>query len=490
MSRRTVIGLEIHVQVATKSKLFCSCSTDYIGAVPNTHVCPVCLGLPGALPVPNRAAVEAAVLTCFGLGCRVVSRTRFHRKNYFYPDLPKAYQISQYDLPIGRDGAVDLPDEAGGRRIRVHRLHLEEDAGKLVHGASDGRLAGSDYSLVDYNRGGVPLMEIVSEPDLTSPQEAREYVVRVRQLVRYLGVSDGDMENGSLRVDANVSLTHPDGSLGTKVEIKNLNSLRSLERALEHEILRQGRILDEGGAVVQETRHWDDGEGVTRSSREKEEAHDYRYFPDPDLPPLVVEERRIEEIRLCLPERPWEKRRRFEEDWGLTPEDASVLAERREVAEFFEACVARGAVPRVAGVWVRMDLMRLAREEGVPLEALPVLPDDVVALGELTESKELSATAARAVLDRMVRDRCSLEMARKRCGIGDRLTGEGLEALIRQILEGQREVLEEIRSGKDKKGAKGKFLQGQVMRAAKGQADPQEVTRILQGLLEGPERPI
>lgn len=485
MSRQVVIGLEVHVQVASKSKLFCSCSTDYIGALPNTHVCPVCLGLPGALPVPNRAAVEAAVLTSFGLGCRVAGRTRFHRKNYFYPDLPKAYQISQFDLPIGRDGEMELPAEAGGRRIRIERLHLEEDAGKLVHGASDGRLAGSDFSLVDYNRGGVPLMEIVSQPDLTTPQEAREYVVRLRQLVRYLGVSDGDMENGSLRADANVSLSHPDGSLGTKVEIKNLNSLRSLERALEYEILRQGRILDEGGAVVQETRHWDDGEGVTRSSREKEAAHDYRYFPDPDLPPLVVEDRRIEEIRLSLPELPWEKRRRFEQDWGLSPEDAAVLAERREVAEFFEACVARGGAPKSASLWVRMDLLRLSREEGVPLTSLPVLPDDVVALGELTESKELSATAAKAVLDRMVRDRCSLEEARKRTGIGGRLAGEALSALIRQVLEGQQEVLEEIRSGKDKKGAKLKFLQGLVMRAARGQADPQEVGTLLQDLVRG-----
>ena len=276
-----VIGLEIHVQLSTKSKMFCSCSTDYIGARPNSHVCPICLGLPGSLPVINERAIMYAVRMALAMRCKVNTHTVFHRKHYFYPDLPKAYQISQYDLPLAVDGHLEVNDDEKAHKIRIQRLHLEEDAGKLVHAAIGGRLMGADYSLVDYNRSGVPLMEIVTQPDITSPKQAREFVSRLRQLVRYLGVSDGDMESGSLRVDANISIMEPGGKWGEKVEVKNMNSLKALERALEYEYERQKEVKSKGETIVRETRHWDDDSGKTVSSRSKEEAEDYRYFPDP-----------------------------------------------------------------------------------------------------------------------------------------------------------------------------------------------------------------
>lgn len=293
-----VIGLEIHVQLATKSKMFCSCSTDYIGVKPNSHVCPICLGLPGSLPMINEKAIMYAIRTALAMRCKVNTRTIFHRKHYFYPDLPKAYQISQYDLPLAVDGYLEVSDDDGKtQRIRIQRLHLEEDAGKLVHSTASGRLMGAEYSLVDCNRAGVPLMEIVTHPDIASAKQAREFVSRLRQLVRYLGVSDGDMEAGSLRVDANISIMEPGCEYGEKVEVKNMNSLRALERALEYEYERQKEAKKEGKAIVSETRHWDDGSNITISSRSKEEAEDYRYFPDPDIPPLVVDERVI--VQLC-----------------------------------------------------------------------------------------------------------------------------------------------------------------------------------------------
>jgi aspartyl-tRNA(Asn)/glutamyl-tRNA(Gln) amidotransferase subunit B len=310
LSFETVIGLEVHVQLSTESKLFCLCPTAYIGVAPNTNICPLCLGLPGSLPTLNRRAIELGIRAALALNCSVNSMTKFHRKNYFYPDLPKAYQISQYDIPLAVSGS--MPVNVGGevKNVGITRLHLEEDAGKLVHSTVDGRLSGASFSLVDYNRSGIPLAEIVSEPELSSPEEAREYVIMLRRLVRYLGVSDGDMESGSLRVDGNISQKCSDGRWGSRVEIKNLNSLRSLERALEFEIARQRRLLLDGEVIVQETRHWDDGAGVTCSSRGKEEAHDYRYFPEPDLPPVRIDGTLVESIRNSLPELPWDKRDR------------------------------------------------------------------------------------------------------------------------------------------------------------------------------------
>lgn len=480
-----VIGLEIHVQLSTASKLFCSCSTDYIGSVPNTNVCPVCLGQPGSLPVVNGKVVEYAVRTALALGARVGEATRFHRKNYFYPDLPKAYQISQYDLPLAEGGRLPVGEKENGRWIPITRLHLEEDAGKLVHAASDGRLGGSTYSLVDYNRGGVPLMEIVSEPEITSPAEAREYVSRLRQLVRYLGVSDGDMEKGSLRVDANVSLTRVDGSLGTKVEVKNMNSLRALERALEYEIERQGGMLGRGEDVSQETRHWDDSKGITTGTRGKEEAHDYRYFPDPDLPPLVLPEGFVENQRSLLPEMPWVVRERFSLDWGLSQEDASVLTELPELASYTQACVAEGANPQRAANWIRTEVLRVLNERKMPIGAFTIPASELAALLSKIDGGSLSTTLAKKAFDLMVSGGQQVDAAIREIGApSGKLTGEELRVLILRVMERENAAVEEVRAGKDAKGKKKGFLCGQVMREARGQADPAEVAGALEEILD------
>lgn len=372
MKRRSVIGLEIHLQLKTKTKLFCSCSSDYIGATPNTNICPVCLAVPGTLPILNDHAVELGVKIGLGLHCSISDNTRFHRKHYFYADLPKAYQITQYEHPIAVGGYVDIFADGKEKRVRVHHLHLEEDAGKLVHPTSDGRLTGASYSLVDYNRGGMPLSEIVSEPDMNSAEEAIAYITQIRQLARYLEVSDGEMESGSLRVDVNVSLSNPDGSLGTRVEIKNVNSLRSIERALEYEIARQNKVLDEGGHLVQETRLWDDVAGVTRSMRSKEGERDYRYYVEMDLAPISAGPEYVQKIRESLPEMPWEKRERFISEYSLSLEESLQLTEQKEAADYFEACVSEGAPAAKCANWMRMEVQRILRDLGIGINEFPV----------------------------------------------------------------------------------------------------------------------
>lgn len=475
-----VIGLEIHVQLSTKSKMFCSCSTDYIGARPNSHVCPICLGLPGSLPVINERAIMYAVRMALAMRCKVNTHTVFHRKHYFYPDLPKAYQISQYDLPLAVDGHLEVNDDEKAHKIRIQRLHLEEDAGKLVHAAIGGRLMGADYSLVDYNRSGVPLMEIVTQPDITSPKQAREFVSRLRQLVRYLGVSDGDMESGSLRVDANISIMEPGGKWGEKVEVKNMNSLKALERALEYEYERQKEVKSKGETIVRETRHWDDDSGKTISSRSKEEAEDYRYFPDPDLPPLVVDERTI--VQLCkeLPELPWEVRDRFISDYGLSLEEAEVLTERRDVALLMDDLVKRGSPVKVASNWIRTEIMRVLNERAISAEELTIPSDEMALLLSRVDRGDLSTTAAKEVFAMMLEKSLNVDDAIKALGLSTgKLTGSDLEAIVVKVLAENAEVVEEIRAGKDKKGKKVKFLQGIVMRETKGQADPKEVQSLI-----------
>lgn len=475
-----VIGLEIHVQLSTKSKMFCSCSTDYIGARPNSHVCPICLGLPGSLPVINERAIMYAVRMALAMRCKVNTHTVFHRKHYFYPDLPKAYQISQYDLPLAVDGHLEVNDDGKAHKIRIQRLHLEEDAGKLVHAAIGGRLMGADYSLVDYNRSGVPLMEIVTQPDITSPKQAREFVSRLRQLVRYLGVSDGDMESGSLRVDANISIMEPGGKWGEKVEVKNMNSLKALERALEYEYERQKEVKSKGETIVRETRHWDDDSGKTISSRSKEEAEDYRYFPDPDLPPLVVDERTI--VQLCkeLPELPWEVRDRFISDYGLSLEEAEVLTERRDVALLMDDLVKRGSPVKVASNWIRTEIMRVLNERAISAEELTIPPDEMALLLSRIDRGDLSTTAAKEVFAMMLEKSLNVDDAIRALGLSTgKLTGSDLEAIVVKVLAENAEVVEEIRAGKDKKGKKVKFLQGIVMRETKGQADPKEVQSLI-----------
>ncbi|PIE53948.1 MAG: Asp-tRNA(Asn)/Glu-tRNA(Gln) amidotransferase GatCAB subunit B [Dethiosulfovibrio peptidovorans] len=481
LSFTPVIGLEIHVQLATKTKLFCGCSTDYIGATPNTNICPLCTGQPGTLPVLNERVVELGVRAGLALGCRINPVTRFDRKNYFYPDLPKAYQISEFYVPLAEKGSVIMTgDDGAPHRVGITRLHLEEDAGKLVHGASDGRIVGSTQSFVDYNRSGVPLAEIVSDPDITSSRMAREYVAALRQLVRYLGVSDGDMEKGSMRVDANVSLKVSDGRWGDRVEVKNMNSLRALERALEYEIERQRGILLEGGTIRQETRNWDDGTNSTSSSRSKEESNDYRYFTEPDLPPLVLPDRYVENALRSLPELPWDKRARYERSFGLPPEDIAVVTEHREMADFFEAVVSQGASPSRASNWIRTEVLRTMNEGGRSLSDLALDPSVLARLLSMVEDKELSTTVAREVFDVMVTEKVSLDRAMERCGAtAGNLSGGGLVDLIRSVLSANDDVVQVIRSGEDKKGKKRKFLQGQVMKEARGQADPREVSRLL-----------
>ncbi|MDD3318846.1 MAG: Asp-tRNA(Asn)/Glu-tRNA(Gln) amidotransferase subunit GatB [Synergistaceae bacterium] len=484
MKRRSVIGLEIHLQLKTKTKLFCSCSSDYIGATPNTNICPVCLAVPGTLPILNDHAVELGVKIGLGLHCSISDNTRFHRKHYFYADLPKAYQITQYEHPIAVGGYVDIFADGKEKRVRVHHLHLEEDAGKLVHPTSDGRLTGASYSLVDYNRGGMPLSEIVSEPDMNSAEEAIAYITQIRQLARYLEVSDGEMESGSLRVDVNVSLSNPDGSLGTRVEIKNVNSLRSIERALEYEIARQNKVLDEGGHLVQETRLWDDVAGVTRSMRSKEGERDYRYYVEMDLAPISAGPEYVQKIRESLPEMPWEKRERFISEYSLSLEESLQLTEQKEAADYFEACVSEGAPAAKCANWMRMEVQRILRDLGIGINEFPVPASELGKLIIKVEKRELSNTQAKDVLAVMVEKKASLKEAVGLCGISDgRITGHALEEVIRKIFASEPEAVETIKSGNDKKGAKVKFLQGLVMRETRGSADPAEVASLVNSML-------
>ena len=484
MKRPVVIGLEIHLQLKTKTKIFCNCSTDYIGATPNTNVCPICLAVPGTLPRLNEHAVELAVRMGLGLHCNIKDNTRFHRKHYFYADLPKADQITQYEHAIAEGGYLDIIADGNKKRVHLDHLHLEEDAGKLVHPTSDGRLAGAAYSFVDYNRGGMPLSEIVSEPDMSSAAEAVAYITQIRQLARYLDVSDGEMESGSLRVDVNVSLTNPDGSLGTRVELKNINSLKSIERALEYEISRQNRVLDDGGSLVQETRLWDDSAGVTRSMRTKEGARDYRYYLEMDLAPIEAKPEYVQKVKENLPEMPWDKRDRFIDEYGLSLEESQQLTEQKEVADYFEVCVKSGASAAKAANWIRTEVQRILHERGLDIKDFAVKPEELGKLIAKIETKDISNTQAKDVFALMVSEGVSLSDAVKKCGAsGGRLTGSALEEIVRRIITSESEAVEAIRSGQDKKGAKVKFLQGLVMREARGSADPAEVALVVQSML-------
>jgi aspartyl-tRNA(Asn)/glutamyl-tRNA(Gln) amidotransferase subunit B len=485
MKRKIVIGLEIHLQLKTDSKLFCSCSSDYIGATPNTNVCPICLAVPGTLPILNDRAVEQAVKAGLGLHCKINDNTRFHRKHYFYADLPKAYQITQYEYPIAVGGYLDILVDGKPKRIRIHHLHLEEDAGKLVHPTADGRLTGAAYSLVDYNRGGMPLSEIVSEPDMNSAEEAVAYISQIRQLARYLEVSDGEMESGSLRVDVNVSLSNPDGSLGVRVELKNINSLKSIEQAINYEVARQNKVLDAGGTLVQETRLWDDASGVTRSMRSKEEARDYRYYLEMDIPPIKADEAYVSEIARTMPEMPWDKRDRFMDEYGLSLDESLQLTEQCETADYFEACVAAGAPASKCSNWVRMDVQRVLKETETDISSFSVTPADLGELVAKIERRDLSNTQARDVFEAMAEKKLTLAEAIKKCGVsGGKVTGSDLETVVAKVIESEKEVAEVIRSGKDKKGGKLKFLQGLVMRETRGAADPKEVAATVKKLLE------
>jgi aspartyl-tRNA(Asn)/glutamyl-tRNA(Gln) amidotransferase subunit B len=467
----TVIGLEVHVQLETASKMFCGCAVEF-GAAPNTRTCPVCLGLPGALPVLNRRAVELGLRTAVVLGCRVHPQSRFHRKNYYYPDLPKNYQISQYQYsghpPLATGGRLVLDGEGGDRAIGIRRVHLEEDTGKLVH--AEGR------SLVDYNRSGTPLMEVVTEPDLRSPEEARRFLAHLRAMLQYAGVTSGRMEEGTLRCDANLSLREPGGPHGTRTEVKNMNSLRSVERALRFEEARQREQLFRGEAVVQETRHWDEQRGVTFSSREKEEAQDYRYFPEPDLVPLVVDEAWIERVRGGLPELPDAKRRRYMEALALPEHEARLLTATPAMARFFEEALRGFNQPKTVANWLVGDVAAYLNSAGREIDDTRLTPASLAELLRLLDAGTLSGRLAKEVLEEaLATGRTPGEIVRAR-GLVQISDEAPLAEMVDGVIAEHPGPVQDVRAGKDKAVA---FLVGQVMKRSRGRANPEVVNRLL-----------
>lgn len=469
-----VIGLEVHAQLLTQSKMFCSCSADYAGAPPNTHVCPVCLGLPGALPVINQRAVEYTIRTALALSCEIPEFAKFDRKNYHYPDLMKGYQISQYDLPLSRNGSIRIDDHGVTRTIRVRRVHLEEDTAKLAH------VPGA--SLVDVNRSSVPLMEIVSEPDMHSVEQARLYSLKLRQVLRYLGVSSGDMEKGAMRFEANISL-RPRGSVqlsDTRVEVKNLNSLRAMVHATEFEIARQEKILRAGGTVEQETMGWDEAHNTTVPQRSKEEAHDYRYFPEPDLPPLEISRAWVTELRSALPELPDERSERLIHAWGLSPYDAGVITAEKETAAYYDAAVAEGrahgANPKSIANWVTGDLFRLMKESNLEIDAVKVAPEHIGELVALVQSGAINSTIAKQVFEEMFVSGKSPQKVVDAKGLAVIGDASALDPIITQVIAQNGDAVENYRAGKE---SVLKFLVGQVMKASRGQANPNLVMDLL-----------
>ncbi len=466
----TVIGLEVHAQLKTGTKIFCGCSTAF-GAPPNTHVCPVCLGMPGVLPVLNRKVVAFAVTMGIATHCAINGESRFARKNYFYPDLPKGYQISQYEMPICEHGYIDIDMGGRKRRIGITRIHMEEDAGKLVHHP------GRSVSHVDLNRTGIPLIEIVSEPDIRSPEEAGAYLKKLRSILRYTDVCDGNMEEGSFRCDANISIM-PKGAdtFGTRTELKNLNSFKHVEKALHYEIIRQQEVIGDGGAVVQETRLWNPDKGVTTSMRGKEEAHDYRYFPDPDLLPVVVDDAWIQEIKAGLPELPDEKEDRFIKDLGLSAYDAGVLTADRELADYFEACLAADTAPKTAANWIMGPLMGFLNAAGKTITGSPIAPEHLAALVKLVDDGTISGKIAKIVFDDMAvsgKPPGRIVSEKKLVQLSD--TG-AIETVVEEVIVAHPDEAAAFRSGKVKLMG---FFVGEVMKKTKGKANPKIVNAML-----------
>jgi aspartyl-tRNA(Asn)/glutamyl-tRNA(Gln) amidotransferase subunit B len=470
----TVIGLEVHAQLLTASKMFCGCSTAF-GAAPNTQTCPVCQGMPGTLPVINRRAIEFGIKTALALGCTVNALNRFARKHYYYPDMPKNYQITQYEEPLAEHGRLETEVAGTSRPVGVQRLHLEEDVGKLLH---EGSFETAPSSQVDFNRAGVPLMEIVSKPDLGSPEEAAAYLRTLRAILLYLGVCDGNMEEGSLRCDANISL-RPEGAteLGTKVEIKNINSFRNVQHALEYEVTRQARALERGERIVQETRLWDADRGQTVSMRSKEYAHDYRYFPEPDLPPLQIESRWIDEIGAGLPELPSARRRRLAETYGLSRHEADLLTQGRGLGDYFEEAARQYPKPKIVANWMLNELLRvLSGDDDTAVAACPIPPRSLAGLLALIDNGTISGKMAKDVFEKMYRSGETAAAIVAREGLTQVADVGALAAVVDQVLAAHPKVVEDYKTGK--KAALG-FLVGQVMKATQGRANPAVINRLL-----------
>ncbi len=473
MKYEVVIGLEVHAQLKTQSKIFCSCSTEF-GKPPNANTCPICLGMPGVLPVLNRKVVEYAIKACLATHCEVQPMSRFARKNYFYPDLPKGYQITQFELPIGLNGYINIQTNGSPKRIGLTRIHLEEDAGKSIHGENLGQ-PGKSY--VDYNRTGVPLIEIVSEPDLRSPAEAREYLTQLKAILDYAEVSDVNMEEGSLRCDANVSL-RPVGQaeLGTRTELKNINSFKFVQKALEYEIERQAKILDQGDAVVQETRLYDSSKGVTFPMRSKEEAHDYRYFPEPDLVPTVCDEAWIEAIQQSLPEMPEQKRERFVSDYGIPEYDAGVLTTSKALADYFETCVKLFDKPKIISNWIMGDLLRELKNDDKEIDDCPVTPERLADLLKLIDDGTISGKMAKTVFEDMYQTGKPPAEIVKAKGLMQITDESALLKMVEDVIAANPGQAADYKNGKDKLIG---FFVGQVMQASKGQANPALVNKLL-----------
>lgn len=477
-----IIGLEVHVELKTDSKLFCACATKF-GAEPNSQVCPVCLGLPGALPVLNEKALEATIIAGLTLNCEIVEFSKFDRKQYFYPDLPKAYQISQYNLPFCKNGWVEIPVDNGtgiSKTIGIIRIHLEEEAGKTVHSGTG--ILDSDYALEDYNRCGIPLIEIVSAPDLRSPKEAKAYLEKLKVLLRYPEISDCKMEEGSLRCDANISL-RPWGvkDYGVLTEIKNMNSFRAVEAALEYEAQRQAKLLDSGARISKQTRAWDEINGTTVFMRSKEEASDYRYFPDPDLPPVTIDRSWVEQLRRTLPEFPDSRKKRYIGQWGLPEYDAELISSSRSVAEFFETTVSLYGEAKTVSNWIMGEVMRLANREGIEFDELKLTPEGLAKLLKLLAAGKINGKIAKAVLEKMFLTGKDPEVIVTEEGLAQISDSGQLEKLVIKVLDLNPKPVADYLRGKEQAFA---FLVGQMMRETKGRANPEMVNQLLKRELE------
>lgn len=470
----TVIGLEVHVELATRTKIFCGCSTAF-GGRPNSHTCPVCTGMPGSLPVLNKKVLEHAVAVGLATNCEITRYCKFDRKNYFYPDNPQNYQISQLYLPICRNGYVEIETEGGVKRVGIHEIHMEEDAGKLIHDEWE------DCSLVDYNRSGVPLIEIVSEPDMRSAQEVIAYLEKLRLIIQYLGASDCKLQEGSMRADVNLSVREAGSKeFGTRTEMKNLNSFRSIARAIEGERNRQIDLLEAGEAVVQETRRWDDAKEISYAMRSKEDAQDYRYFPDPDLTPVCISEEFLEEIRSRQPEFRTEKRKRYREEFDIPDYDIDIITASKRMADIFEETVALGAQPKKVSNWLMVETLRLLKEKELDPEDIRFSPEHLAGLIALTESRAVNSTVAKEIFEVMFEEDIDPERYAEEKGL-KMVSDEGaLKKTVEEVIAANPQSVEDYRNGKEK--AIG-FLVGQTMKAMKGKADPAAVNRLLKELL-------